>query len=170
MGKFRLSWDSSESFFGTLTSTDLLLNSLMVECVALTAIARSEMSSRPLLPIYSEDHGADVLQIEWTNPLDIVAMIKSVTQVPVDWVLERTLFYKQELSRRELANQKAHQEVIGAKLENINRLIDVRAKALATGIDPENAIKVISEVANDMRIELKSADADGQALFAESIG
>ena len=166
MGRFHLSWDSGKTPLGTLTSTDLLLNSLLVECIVLATISHSGLEGIPLHNVYAEDHGAEILELKWSNPFDVIAMIKSVTQVPLDWVLNRTIYYQHEVTRRNLENQKLHQEVVETKINNINRLIDLRAKALASGIESDSAAKVIAEVSADMRIELRPAHDNNRTFTA----
>jgi hypothetical protein len=162
MGKYKVVYDTKLSSDSELSSIDLLINSLVVECVFLAALAREDTEKtkriRPLLGQYIENQGALITAVEYTNPLDIWAMIKSVTQVPVDWVLDRTLFYSQESKRRDIQNQLHQQELIRVKIENCKTLIDLRSQWLERGVNPDHAAELISQVVVELGIEIQRTD------------
>jgi hypothetical protein len=160
MGKFTVHYNTKNSDKYQLTSVDLLVNSLLVDCIFLAALAKDHTQKTkrmsPLLDIYEIEKGAEIVSINYSNPLDIKAIINSLSQVPVDWVLQRTLFYAQESRKREIANEIERQELVKLKIENCKLLIELRDKALERGINPDQAAEVIGSAVADLHIELRS--------------
>ena len=157
MGQFNVHFDTKRSDDRQLSSLDMLLNTLLVECIYLAALAKDKKAKMPLRRFYVDDGSAVITLLEYSNPLDISALVKSVTEIPVNWVLERSLFYSQSKDGREIENENRRQDAIKKKLENVSLLIDVRAKALAIGIEADETTKIIGQVLHDCKIDIQGA-------------
>jgi len=111
--------DTKRSVSKALHSTDLVLSSQILEVIYALALSEqrwwgseynfavggdevSVSSSRPKFP-----GPLTIKTVRFSNPFDVVALVKGVTKPMVDAVLNRVLFYEQEVRRRELENSQA---------------------------------------------------------------
>lgn len=164
MGKIHLHYDTKSSELGHLTPIDLELNSLIIDLVYLAAVCyEGKRYGHSSEKMYIHDYGGEVVEVQFKNPLDIWALFKNLTQVPVDWVLQRAVFYEEEKAKRhaeaEILGVKVEHErqtTIEKKLKNISAAHDLRKKMIKDGVDPEEATKLIGGLLFDQRARLSS--------------
>lgn len=128
MPVFGIRIDTNRSESKALLSTDLALNAQILEVIHTLALNEQQRwksdyeimvevnggeadvkSSHPTLP-----EPLTIKVVRFSNPFDIVAVVKGVTKPMVDAVLNRILFYKQEVQRRDLENsQTARSFILG---------------------------------------------------------
>lgn len=115
---FGIRIDTKRSASKALLSTDLALSAQILEVIHTLALNEQQRWKSEYEIMEEVDGGeADVesshpkLQepltikvVRFSNPFDVVAFVKGVTKPMVDAVLDRILFYKQEVQRRDLEN------------------------------------------------------------------
>lgn len=101
-----------------LLSTDLTLSAQILEVIYALALNEQRRWKSEYELMEATDGGeADVTSshsklpeplaikiVRFSNPFDVVAIVKGLTKPMVDAVLDRVLFHKQEVQRRELEN------------------------------------------------------------------
>lgn len=120
--------DTKRSASKALLSTDLALSAQLLEVIRVLTIREQqrwkseyeitgEIDGRALDANSSQQALQEPLTIKvvrFSNPFDVVALVKGVTKPVVDAVLNRIFFYKQEVQRRDLENsQIARSFVLG---------------------------------------------------------
>ncbi len=169
MGELILRSDTKATEFGHLTSIDLELNSIIVELAYLSCLSLEYGSNASKL--YQFEYGAEIISLEYDNPLDIFAYFKNVSKKSVDWLLARTLFYREERAKRQAEAEKKHaeaerihQSVIEKKLKNLDTAHKLRQKMIKDGMKPEEASRVIADLLHDQRATLLLPDQKGTTL------
>lgn len=128
MPVFGIRIDTKRSASKALLSTDLALSAQILEVIHVLALNEQQRWKSEYEIMVEVDSGeADVKSshpklpepltikvVRFSNPFDVVAVVKGVTKPMVDAVLNRILFYKQEVQRRDLENsQTARSFIIG---------------------------------------------------------
>ncbi len=128
MPVFGIRIDTKRSASKALLSTDLALSAQILEVIHALALNEQQRWKSEYEIMVEVDSGeADVKSshpklpepltikvVRFSNPFDVVAVVKGVTKPMVDAVLNRILFYKQEVQRRDLENsQTARSFIIG---------------------------------------------------------
>jgi hypothetical protein len=145
--------DTSKSELGYLHPYDVELSSVSLTCLGLitTSIFFREDHFLSLLRSDSDDFSFRVSGISYTNPLDLWGVIKSLPKEAVRAVLDRTIFHKTEKQRREIENDVRKEDVVGKKLENLEKAIALRGALLKDGVDPDDAMKIIGGILDDQK-------------------
>jgi hypothetical protein len=122
--------------------------------------------------------------VRFSNPFDVVAFVKGVTKPMVDAVLDRILFYKQEVQRRDLENSQTarsfvlgDQEVALKKQDVALRRQEVALKRQEVALRRqeaiekkiENAGKVMSLLEEAKRHDARQGDEHVMRALAEII-
>lgn len=141
---FGIRIDTERSPHKALLSSDVRLNMQILEILYAVAILeqRSWRSDYQLMEeIDEEDLGVPpasskrtvalpltMRAVRYSNPFDLVAVVKGVNKEIIDYVLNRTLFYKQEAERREIENAQKARALPLADQEVAVRKEDVKLK------------------------------------------
>ncbi|KQU93899.1 hypothetical protein [Devosia sp. Root105] len=118
MPVFGIRIDTKKSASKALLPTDLALSAQILDVIyalALNEQRRWESEYQGMVGVpYDGDNalpaapkGPSPLTIKvvrFSNPFDVVGFVKGITKPMIDAVLDRTLYYKQEVQRRELEN------------------------------------------------------------------
>ena len=162
MGEVVLRSDTKSTEFGHLTTIDLELNSIIVELVYLSCLS-FEYGKPSVFYVFKYD--AKVTRLDYENPLHIFGYFGNVSKKSVEWVLSRTLFYKEEKAKRQAEAdkksaeaEKIHQSVIEKKLDNLESAHKLRQRLLKDGIDPDEANRMIAALLLDQRATLLIPD------------
>jgi hypothetical protein len=157
MGRVHFHYDS-KPHSNTLTVLDIEIGAVVIDLALLGSLAREHGSSRPLLEYYVDEMSANVERLSYVNPFDLYAVFNALTQAPVNWLLQRVLFYKQESELRQVNADMTREEVIKRKLENLSSAHDLRKRMLEDGSDPETAARTIGRILVDQKADLNRAD------------
>lgn len=118
--------DTKRSASKALLSTDLALSAQILEVVHTLALNEQQRwkSEYQIMEVvhggkaeanssYQKFQGPLAIKVvRFSNPFDVVALVKGVTKPMVDAVLGRILFYKQEVQRRELENSQTERSFV----------------------------------------------------------
>ncbi len=110
--------DTRRSPGKALLPADLALSGQILEVIyALALNEQSRWTSEYEMTVAVEDEGDDSLSagpkppspltikvVRFSNPFDVVGFVRGITKPMIDAILDRTLYYKQEVQRRELEN------------------------------------------------------------------
>jgi hypothetical protein len=127
--------------------------------------------------LYLFDYQGEVRRIGYQNPIEILKYFGNIPKSAVEWVLARTLFYKEEKAKRQAiaskeqadAHKKAaeaedkHEPVIQKKLKSLEMAHKLRQKLIKDGVDPEEANKMIGALLHDQRAQLLLPSPDKAA-------
>lgn len=158
MAVVHITMNTRRSPAGVLLPQDVELNILALElfyyaCAALL----QEGDNYPLADI-----GTDVVvdQIGLSNPFDIWAFLKSIPAGVAREVLDRTVFYRAELDRRDAETGKLRQGVVSDKLDNLRKANEVRKELIASGGDPDDVTRQLAEILRDQSATIDVYDGD----------
>ncbi|RWM13551.1 MAG: hypothetical protein EOR73_28545 [Mesorhizobium sp.] len=122
--------DTKNSPLGELLPLDVQLNASALELFYLGCLDYEQAgrfsSHRP-------SEGVVIQRIRYSNPFDIIGLLKDVPKGIADFVLDRTLFYRQEVERRNLANDRSREEIISLKLDNAEKASHLRKQFIKDG-------------------------------------
>lgn len=147
-------YDSKKSWTGELSAPDIQIAALIVDVFYIASWKR-EVGKVKLA-----EYDARIDEVRFRNPLNILATLKNVSKASADWVLQRTLFYKQECDRRDAQNEKSRQEVFEHKIKNAEKLIKLRKQILDGGLDSEEAASILGSLMSDNGMQLKLSGPD----------
>lgn len=99
MGEIVLYCDTKETEFGHLTAIDLEIDSVILELVYLSCLTFEYGKSAS--KIYVFEYGGKIESLDHENPLEIFGYFKNVSKKSVEWVLDRTIFYREEQAKRQ---------------------------------------------------------------------
>jgi hypothetical protein len=158
MAEVVLHSDTKETEFGHLTSLDLELNSLILDLVYLSCLS---FEYGTVGKIYLYEYGAEISRVDYQNPLDIYGFFKNVSKKSIDFVLARTIFFKEEQAKRraqaekeQAEAEKAFQSAADKKLKNAERAYKFRQKIIRDGATPDEANQLIAQLLQDQRARL----------------
>jgi hypothetical protein len=84
-----------------------------------------------------------------------------VPKKSIEWVLARTLFYKEEKAKRQAdadkkqaEAEKIRESIVKKKLENLEKAHKLRQKMIKDGTDPDEANQMIAGLLFDQRARL----------------
>lgn len=197
--------DTKRSVSKALLSTDVAISAQILEVIHTLAL-HEQQRWKSEYEILKEVDGDEVdvksshqklrepltiKVVRFSNPFDVIAFVKGVTKPMVDAVLDRILFYKQEVQRRDLENSQTvrsfilsdqqvalkkqdvalrRQEVALKKQEVALKRQDValrRQEAIEKKI--ENASKVMSLLDEAKRHDARQGDEHVMRALAEII-
>lgn len=198
MPVFGIRIDTKRSASKSLLSTDLALSAQILEVIHVLALNEQQRwkseyeimvevdsgeadikSSHPKLP-----EPLTIKVVRFSNPFDVVALVKGVTKPMVDAVLDRILFYKQEVQRRDLENSQTarsfrigDQQVALKKQDVAMRRQEVALKRQEVALRRqeviekkiENAGKVMSLLEEAKRHDARQGDEHIMRALAEII-
>ena len=75
------------------------------------------------------EYDVEIDYIHFENPLEIGAFFRNISKQTANWVLERTIFYKEEW-KGDNANEISRQQLIDMKMKNAERAVVTRKKLL----------------------------------------
>jgi hypothetical protein len=195
---FGIRIDTKRSTSKALLSTDLALSAQILEVIHTLALNEQQRWASE----YEIMEAADVDEtdvksshstlrepltikvVRFSNPFDVIAFVKGVTKPMIDAVLDRVLFYKQEVQRRDLENLKiarslalGDQQVALKKQDVALRRQEVafkrqevalrRQEAIAKKI--ENASKIMSLLEETKRHDVRQGDEYVMRALAEIV-
>ena len=151
--------DTKTTEFGRLTPVDTELDSVVLDLFYLTCLF--EEYGPKAGAVYRNHYEVVIEKLAYRNPFDVVALLKNVSKGSAEFILSRTLFYRQECQKREAEAEKKkaeaqaeHQSVISKKLDNLDKAHKLRQKMIKDGIDIEEASKIVGGLLVDQRAEL----------------
>lgn len=155
MARIRIGMNTREGKVGVLLPVDIQLNTAVIELFHYGCLS---VSGPRIIPPYLD--GVVIEKISYSNPFDITAYFKYVTKEVAEFALARTIFYRQEVRRRDLENEKSNQEVISLKLENL-----AKAEALRNHLKPYGGIEeydavthTLAQILEDQKASIRLED------------
>jgi hypothetical protein len=166
MGEVILRADTKASEFGHLTGVDIELDAIIIELVYLSCLAFEFETAAGKMYLF--EYGAEIKQLDYKNPFDIFAYFKNVSKKSVEWVFDRTLFYKEERAKRQAdadkkkaeadkkkaEAEKIHQSVIEKKLKNLELAHKLRQKMLKDGVSPDEVNQMVAYLLQEQKAQL----------------
>jgi hypothetical protein len=165
--------DTRATEFQRLTAIDAELDALILELVYLGCLGFEYGSTAGMIYLY--EYSAEIETISYQNPYDIVALLKNIPKKTADFFLNRTIFYQQEVAKREAEAEKIkaeaektraqaektraeaeekNQSAMEKKLKNLDRGFALRTKMIKGGFDPEEASELVGGLLLDQRAKL----------------
>jgi hypothetical protein len=159
MAQVLLKSDTKATDFGFLTPIDIELDSVILELFYLACLIKEYGPKAG--DVYTYHYGGQVKRVTYQNPFDILGFFKNIPKHSAEFILSRTVFYKQECEKRqaEADKTKAEAEAVGQtviqkKLENLDRAHKLRKKMIKDGTDFEEAAKLVGGLLVDQRATL----------------
>ncbi|MFK0691581.1 hypothetical protein ACFX5Q_25760 [Mesorhizobium sp. IMUNJ 23033] len=137
---------------GELLPLDVELN---VSALELFYLGCSGYADIGRFSVYGPSRGVVIQHIRYSNPFDIVGLLKDVPKGIADFILDRTLFYRQEAQRRDLANAKSQEEIISLKLDNVEKARHLRKQFIEDGGSSEIVTQALGEILSDQGANVK---------------
>ena len=169
MDKIHLRLDTKGTELGFLSPQDLELNGAVLDlfymlCLNLEA-GHTPIKSNPGYE-YLFHYSLKVDKVEFSNPFDIWATLRNISNDTVKLALDRTLFFQSELKRRDAEVDKirteteiSQQTVIAKKLENIQTALEMRKKFFKSDLASDDIAKQIAHLLSNQGLTLSSDDA-----------
>ncbi len=151
MAHILISMNTKLSPLGELLPLDVELNSLALELFNFACLTQTRGQNKPLGRAYE----IAITEIRYSNPFDISAVLKAVTKELADFVLNRTIFYPQEVDRRLIDNEKSREDVVSRKLDNLERAYELRKKFINEGGGTEDAVQALEGILTDQNATIK---------------
>jgi hypothetical protein len=101
------------------------------------------------------EYDAEIEVIQFHNPLEVGAFFRNVSERTANWVLERTLFYREERERRQLQNEISRQRLIDMKLKNAEKAVSLRKKLIKGGLPADEAAELLGNLISDQQARIR---------------
>lgn len=156
MALVKVSMNTMKSPLGELVPLDVQLNSLCLDLFLIACL--DEVNEKPYF-----GYRVTIKEIRYTNPFDIIALLKAIPVGAAEFVLQRTLFYKQEAERRDIANELARQEIISKKLDNLSKASALQ-RQLVDGRhgDDAQSVRLLGDILRDQRADMTVSGPDSK--------
>lgn len=147
VARIQITYDSKEGGVGELLPIDIALCGQLLDIFYLTCLIRQEI--RP------DEYQIRIDRVSYSNPFDILAFLKNVSKETAKFVLDRTIFYKQERERLELSNELLREDVIAKRIDNMSKINQLRKDLQQENVPVEQSAEQMARILADQRATLQ---------------